>query len=73
MINYFISGITVDLMLHNMAGKPFSSLQPKLLLLVAPFVVPQAFAHLVPTALVIISFLIFLTKMTIVSTQWCQY
>ena len=38
MINYVLSVITLNIMLYNMAGKPFSVLQPIILLLTVPLV-----------------------------------
>ena len=42
MINYVLSNITLNLMLHNMAGRSFSSLQPSILLLLVPLVAHYA-------------------------------
>ncbi len=42
-INYVIASMTVDLMLHNMAKKPFSVFKPVILLLVIPVVAYHGF------------------------------
>ena len=47
MCNYTLACITLNLMLHNMAGKPFSPLQPAILLLVVPFVSKYSITPLV--------------------------
>ncbi len=43
LVNYVMASITVDLMLHNMAKKPFSIFKPVLILLVIPPVAYDCF------------------------------
>ena len=38
MVNYVISVMTFNLMMHNMTGKPFQTFQPIVLLLTIPFI-----------------------------------
>ena len=42
-VNYVLSSITIDLMLHNMAKKPLSVMKPVLILLVIPIVAYHVF------------------------------
>ena len=77
-VNYVLSVITLDLMLHNMAGKSFSIVQPVILLLVVPFIahylnLPSEVQRMIPVALTILTWLIFMGKMTIISRQWLDY
>jgi len=78
MVNYVLSSIVVNLMVHNMTKKPFSVLQPTLLLLLVPFafhfaqVGPQV-ESMVTVGVTIVAFMIFMTKMSVLSAQWCQY
>ena len=43
LVNYVMASITVDLMIHNMAKKPFSVFKPVLVLLVIPVVAHHCF------------------------------
>jgi len=79
MINYTLSVITLNMMLHNMTGKPFSILQPMLLLPMIPLAAYQFLGvgaeveKLLPRAVTVLAWLIFVSKMGILSRQWCDY
>ena len=78
MVNYVLSSIVLNLMVHNMTGKPFTIFQPTLLLLVLPFAAHYARVGTDLEAMVTVfvtaaGFFIFVGKMTILSMQWCQY
>ena len=79
MINYVLSYITLNLMLHTMTGKPFSPFQPMVLLPVVPLVahhyigVSPEVERLLPMVITVFTWLAFMFKMGILSRQWCDY
>ena len=73
MVNYTLAVMSLNLMLHNMTGKPFSPLQPMLLVPLAPVVayhmgVTGVFERLLPQVLTVMVWIIFIVKMTIIGT-----
>ena len=78
MVNYVLSEMALNLMLHNMTGKPFSPLQPMLLVPLAPLVayhmgVTGEAERLLPQVLTLLVWIIFIVKMTIIGTQWTDF
>ena len=79
MINYVLSYITLNLMLHTMTGKPFSPIQPMVLLPAVPLVayhyigVSPEVERLIPMVITVFTWLAFMFKMGILSKQWCDY
>ena len=79
MVNYVLSSITINLMLHNMAGKAFSIFQPMLLLLLLPLVAHHFFEvdaeveRLIPKVMTGLAWIIFIGRMYILSRQWCEF
>lgn len=72
MVNYVLSSIVLNLMVHNMTEKPFSIFQPTLLLLLLPFAAHYAKVGADLEAMVTVfvtaaGFFIFMSKMIILS------
>ena len=79
MINYVISYVTLNLMIHTMTGKPFSMFQPMVLLPAVPLVayhyigVSPETERLLPMVITVFTWFAFMFKMGILSKQWCDY
>ena len=79
MVNYVLSVITLNLMLHNMTGKSFSTAQPMLLLPLVPLVayhligVSPEIERAIPMVITVAAWVIFVTKMAVLSKQWCDF
>ena len=79
MINYVISYVTLNLMIHTMTGKPFSMFQPMVLLPAVPLVayhyigVSPETERFLPMAITVFTWFAFMFKMGILSKQWCDY
>lgn len=79
MINYVISYVTLNLMIHTMTGKPFSMFQPMVLLPAVPLVayhyigVSPEVERLLPMVITVFTWFAFMFKMGILSKQWCDY
>ena len=73
MINYVLSVITLNLMLHNMTGKKFSTAQPMLLLPLVPLAayhlvgVSPEVERAIPMAVAVYAWVVFMVKMGILS------
>ena len=73
MINYVISYVTLNLMIHTMTGKPFSMFQPMALLPAVPLVayhyigVSPETERLLPMAITVFTWFAFMFKMGILS------
>ena len=79
MINYAMADITLNLMLHNMAKKPFTFFQTNVFILLLPIVayytvgLSVEMERMIPKIICPLAWILFMTKMSILSTQWCDF
>ena len=78
-VNYVMSVVTFNMMLHNMAGKKFSVLQSVIFLLAIPLLAYHVFGvsaeteKLLTIALTGLTFIVFFVRMVCISIQWGDY
>ena len=79
MINYAMADVTLNLMLHNMAGRSFSIFQFSIFMLLGPIIafytvgLSVEMERMIPKVICPLAWCVFMSKMTILSNQWCDY
>lgn len=77
-VNFVLSNMTLNLMVHNMSGRPYPIFQKSVLLLLVPLIVYHGLGVSAETEVIVtrvitlVALLVFVWKMIVISVQWCQ-